>query len=145
MLFSESIWHKVHSVKKHRSVFIIVCGNYCIGKKWTWSRAAYLGYVFMTLHLIHSLCYRVRYKELLIENVFKCGLEVIMKLDYFKWNAAKDSEFNLRGGKNVVDSIPKWITWIEKVVRSWDWKSGELGLGLGSVVQWLCELWQITL
>lgn len=32
----------------------------------------------------------------------------------------------------------------EEVVRSWDWSSGELGLGPGSAARWMRELCQIT-
>jgi len=59
--------------------------------------------------LICNLCYHREIKELLIAYVFKCSLEMLNKLDYFRGNAAKNFKFKLGGGSNVVGSVPKWM------------------------------------
>lgn len=67
----------------------------------------YLFIHFYGPFFLFKLCYQSEIKELLIACVFKCSLEMLTKLDYFKCNAAKDLKFKLQHGKNVAGSIPK--------------------------------------
>lgn len=104
--------------------------NYCVSSEWEAELSVYL-YVFMdlSLYLKCSLCYPSEIKELLIAYVFKCGLEMLTKLAYFKLNSAKDLKSKLGDRKNVVGSIPKRMP----SMRKWL----EAGAGAGALESWV--------
>lgn len=102
MLSYASMWHKGHGVRKQSCLHYVLYTETTIFQASAWeAELLILVYVFMalSLYLKHSPCYHSEIKKLLIAYVFKYGLKMIMKQDCLKWNAAKDLQFKLGGGK----------------------------------------------